>query len=129
MTGCGMCKTWQLQGSSEVHAMWRPHPHLVLTHCACCCCCRLMPGVEKVARAAADPELRDVATAAIATLERVSKEGQEAAAQPEAAKAETQVRGGGLDAWGVDKADLGVGGGGVYSSCAQKEGGRGGQQL
>jgi hypothetical protein len=64
----------------------------VVTHCCCCCCCRLMPGVEKVARAAADPELRDVASAAIATLERVSKEGEEAAAQPEAAKAEAQVR-------------------------------------
>jgi len=47
---------------------------------------KLQPGVEKVARAAADPELRDVAANAIAILERVSKEGQEAAAQPQAAK-------------------------------------------
>jgi hypothetical protein len=54
--------------------------------------CRLMPGVEKVARVAADPELRDVATAAITVLTRVSKEGEEAAAQPEAAKADPQVR-------------------------------------
>jgi len=52
----------------------------------------LQPGVEKVARAAADPELRDVAANAIAILERVSKEGQEAAAQPESAKAEPAVR-------------------------------------
>lgn len=51
-----------------------------------------MPGVEKVARVAADPELRDVATAAITVLTRVSKEGEEAAAQPEAAKADPQVR-------------------------------------
>ena len=63
----------------------------------CCCAgagvsCRLQPGVEKVARVAADPELRDVATSAITILERVSKEGQEAAAQPEAAKAEPAVR-------------------------------------
>jgi hypothetical protein len=52
---------------------------------------RLQPGVEKVARAAADPELRDVAANAIAILEKVAKEGQEAAAQPEAAKAEPEV--------------------------------------
>jgi hypothetical protein len=45
-----------------------------------------------VARAAADPELRDVATNALAILGRVSKDGQEAAAQPEAAKATPAVR-------------------------------------
>lgn len=53
--------------------------------------CRLLPGVEKVARAAADPELRDVASSALAILERVSKEAEEQAAQPEAAKANAAV--------------------------------------
>lgn len=47
--------------------------------------------MEKVARAAADPELRDVASSAMAILERVSKEAEEQAAQPEAAKAEAAV--------------------------------------
>uniref|UniRef100_A0A383W2Z9 Elongation factor 3 n=1 Tax=Tetradesmus obliquus TaxID=3088 RepID=A0A383W2Z9_TETOB len=50
---------------------------------------KLLPGVEKVARAAADPELRDVASSAMAILEKVAKEGEEASAQPESAKAET----------------------------------------
>lgn len=54
--------------------------------------CRLLPGVEKVARAAADPELRDVASSALAILERVSKEAEEQAAQPEQVKADPAVR-------------------------------------
>jgi hypothetical protein len=48
--------------------------------------------VEKVARAAADPELRDVASSAMSILEKVAKEGEEASAQPESAKAEAAVR-------------------------------------
>jgi hypothetical protein len=52
---------------------------------------RLLPGVEKVARAAADPELRDVASSAMSILEKVAKEGEEASAQPESAKAEAAV--------------------------------------
>jgi hypothetical protein len=49
--------------------------------------------VEKVARAAADPELRDVASSAMSILEKVAKEGEEASAQPESAKAEAAVSG------------------------------------
>lgn len=57
--------------------------------------CRLLPHVEKIVRAAADPELREVATNALALLERVSREGQEAAAQPANNKVDWQVRQGG----------------------------------
>lgn len=56
-------------------------------------CRRLLPHVEKIVRAAADPELRDVATNALVILERVSKEGQEAAAEPAANKVDWQVGG------------------------------------
>jgi hypothetical protein len=55
-------------------------------------CCRLLPHVEKVARAMADPELREVATNALVMLERVSKEGQEVAAHPGVFKADHVVR-------------------------------------
>lgn len=51
----------------------------------------MLPHVEKIVRAAPDPELRDVATNALVVLQRVSQEGQEAAAQPGAAKADWQV--------------------------------------
>jgi hypothetical protein len=56
------------------------------------CCYRLLPHVEKVARAMADPELREVATNALLILERVSKEGQEVAAHPGVFKADHVVR-------------------------------------
>lgn len=49
---------------------------------------KLLPGVEKIARAAADPELRDVASSALVILERTSKEGEALAAEPGARKAE-----------------------------------------
>lgn len=52
---------------------------------------RLLPGVEKVSRAAADPELRDVATNALDVLTRVAQDGEEAAKQPQAAKADVAV--------------------------------------
>jgi hypothetical protein len=45
--------------------------------------------VEKIARAAADPELRDVASGALVILERVSKEGEALLAEPAAAKADS----------------------------------------
>jgi hypothetical protein len=48
----------------------------------------LLPGVEKISRAAADPELRDVASSALVILERTSKEGEALAAEPGARKAE-----------------------------------------
>lgn len=54
---------------------------------------RLLPGVEKIARAAADPELRDVAAAAMGVLSRVAQEGEEAAQQPDAFKADPAVSG------------------------------------
>jgi len=54
--------------------------------------CRLLPHVEKIVRVAADPELREVATKALVILERVSREGQEAAAQPANNKVDWQVR-------------------------------------
>lgn len=57
------------------------------------CAHRLLPHVEKIVRAAADPELREVATNALSLLERVSREGQEAAAEPAANKVDWQVRG------------------------------------
>jgi hypothetical protein len=87
---------------------------VLISVCACACVsltCRLQPGVEKVARAAADPELRDVAANAIAILDKVNKEGEEAAALPEAAKAEPQVRGG--------EEDTGEGGRPPWSSRAR----------
>lgn len=59
----------------------------------CVCAHRLLPHVEKIVRAAADPELREVATNALSLLERVSREGQEAAAEPAANKVDWQVRG------------------------------------
>lgn len=60
---------------------------------AACAAPRLLPHVEKIVRAAADPELREVATNALSLLERVSREGQEAAAEQQAAnKVDWQVR-------------------------------------
>jgi hypothetical protein len=44
-----------------------------------------------VSRAAADPELRDVATNALDVLTRVAQDGEEAAKQPQAAKADVAV--------------------------------------
>ncbi len=55
---------------------------------------RLQPGVERIERTAADPELRDVAAAALAVLNRV---GAEAVQQEEEAERVTQeVRGAGF---------------------------------
>ena len=76
----------------------------------------LVPGVEKVARAAADPELRDVASGALVVLERTVKEAstmhKETAAaaasaeETERALAETLARAGAAPAGAVDAVAL-----------------------
>ncbi|GBF90643.1 elongation factor EF-3 [Raphidocelis subcapitata] len=48
----------------------------------------LVPGVEKVARAAADPELRDVASSALVVLERIVKEASAMHKETKAAAAD-----------------------------------------
>lgn len=52
---------------------------------------KLQPGVEKVARTASDPELRDVAGAAMALLERVAADSSGAVEELAAAAVDSAV--------------------------------------